>query len=237
MHCIAFIARYLDLLKFFMGGEQGGYLTWMKIYILIATITTVYTLLKARGSFSTHEARSILSQVLGTSLVCLLLASFFSYTTSLSFNVVPVVYVIETGWAFSVYLAAVADIPQLMEYDRMEKKDGLLTAYIVLCFAFRALHLPHWVLRYVSILILMLSNVAQLTLHYVYRYLDEGVFDVISISAGLVQTSIYIIYGFFIVLHHSRRQTIALDAECLVIVQNDIASPYVMFSYSSYDQS
>lgn len=78
---------------------------------------------------------------------------------------------------------------------------------------------------------------AQLTSHHVDRYLNEGLFDVISIFGGLVQTSIYIIYGLFIVLHHSRRQAIVLDAESVATSLTGNASPYVMFSLSSCGQS
>ncbi|EIM81955.1 uncharacterized protein STEHIDRAFT_134250 [Stereum hirsutum FP-91666 SS1] len=204
MHCFAFFARYLDL--FFKGGELGAYLTWMKIYILIAAITTVHSLLTAQRPFSTHEANSILSQVFATTSICLLLGSFLSYSPPFSnLHLHLHTDLVEVAWAFSVYLAAVADVPQLMEYDRMERKDTLLTAYLVLCFAFRALYLPHLVLR----------------------YLDQGLFDVISIFGGLVQTSIYIIYGLFIVLHHSRRQAIVLDAESVATSLNGNASPLV----------
>lgn len=230
MHCLAFVARYLDVFTN-AGLDSDGYLTYSKIYILIGAISTVLALIQAHGPFSNHESRSILSQVLGTSFVCLLLGFSFNYNPLLihmdSMNFTVQFSFIEAAWAFSVYLAAVADVPQLTEYDRMEKKDGLLTAYLVLCFAFRALHLPHWVLRCVLIsakFSSVLSDMAQLTSYHIDRFLDEGRVDPISIVGGLVQTSIYIVYGFFIVLHHSRRQVIALDTENAAASQNDNAS-------------
>lgn len=135
MHCFAFIARYLDVFTY--PSVPDNYLSYSKLYNLIGAASIILVLLRAHGSFSAHETRSTIYQVFVTFFVCLVLGSVFNYSQSL----------VEIAWSFSIFMASVADVPQLVEYDRMEQKDGWLTAYLVLCFAFRALHLPHWILR------------------------------------------------------------------------------------------
>ncbi|EPQ52033.1 hypothetical protein GLOTRDRAFT_122773 [Gloeophyllum trabeum ATCC 11539] len=191
MHCMVFIARYIDL---FALPRTNIYNTSMKLYLLSGSLITLFTLLRRHGPFSKQQQQTTLWHVLLTAAPCLLLACLAHYGGSFKW--------MEIAWAFSMYLAAFADIPQLVEYDRMETKDRLLTAYLVLCFYFRALYIPHWVLR----------------------YFDEGRVDPIATVSGVTQTTIYIFYGLLIVLHHSRRQATraALDAEVQV---DDVSSP------------
>ncbi|TFK46602.1 ER lumen protein retaining receptor [Heliocybe sulcata] len=190
MHCIAFVARYLDL---FIMPSMSVYNAFMRFYIILGSLLTVGTLVVSQRPIRTQQRRTTLAQVLSVVLPSLCLAFFVNYNwtppNGSRLGNMPLGAVMEIAWAFSMYTAALADIPQLMEYGKMEIKDSLLTKYLLLCFAFRGLYLPHWVLR----------------------WFDERRFDYIAVFSALVQTLIYIVYGFFIIRHHSRRQMIAAD--------------------------
>ena len=137
MHCLVFAARYLDLLN---GSFISIWNTSMKIWYIVGSSTTVVVLVCAQKPSPPEQRYSTISQILYPTLLSMLLALCFNYSYSLS----------EITWSFSIFLASIADVPQLMEYERMEKKDRLLTVYLILCFAFRAFYFPYWILRCVS---------------------------------------------------------------------------------------
>lgn len=89
-------------------------------------------------------------------------------------------------------MAAVADVPQLAEYDSMQEKDGLLTTYLVLCSALCALYMnPNWILRRIRSSQFLLYSSAEFleccgfAFVLVFRYFDEGLFDHITVCASV----------------------------------------------------
>lgn len=78
--------------------------------------------------------------------------------------------IVESLWAFSIYLEAVAILPQLAQMTKTGQAETITTHYLVALGGYRALYLMHWI----------------------YRYMSEYNFhDWISVIAGTVQTLLY----------------------------------------------
>jgi len=76
---------------------------------------------------------------------------------------------IEILWAFSIYLEAVAILPQLFMLQRTGEAETITTHYLAALGLYRGLYIPNWI----------------------YRYFTEDSVDPIAIVAGLVQTCLY----------------------------------------------
>ena len=77
-----------------------------------------------------------LEYLLGPSAV---LALIFNYTFSFT----------EVLWAFSIYLEALAILPQLFMLQRTGEAEAITTHYLAALGAYRALYIPNWLYRYV----------------------------------------------------------------------------------------
>jgi ER lumen protein retaining receptor len=92
---------------------------------------------------------------------CVILGIFFNYAPNPLYpNIISgsskanqlSMFIAESAWATSLYLHAVAFIPQfqmLSTAARTSAIDTPMVVYLLLVFTFRALYLPHWVLRWV----------------------------------------------------------------------------------------
>jgi ER lumen protein retaining receptor len=76
----------------------------------------------------------------------------------------------EILWSFSIFLESVAILPQLFMLQRTGEADTIDTHYLAALGAYRALYIPNWI----------------------YRYVKDGDFDPISVTAGVVQTGLYL---------------------------------------------
>lgn len=72
-------------------------------------------------------------------------------------------------WTFSIYLEAVAILPQLFLVSKTGEAETITSHYLFALGSYRALYLLNWI----------------------YRYYMEGFFDLIAIVAGVVQTVLY----------------------------------------------
>lgn len=78
--------------------------------------------------------------------------------------------VIEILWSFSIFLEAVAILPQLFMLQRTGEAETITTHYLAALGVYRALYIPNWI----------------------YRYFTEGTVDPIAVTAGIVQTGLYL---------------------------------------------
>ncbi|KAJ3820281.1 ER lumen protein retaining receptor-domain-containing protein [Lentinula raphanica] len=76
----------------------------------------------------------------------------------------------EILWSFSIFLESVAILPQLFMLQRTGEAETITTHYLAALGVYRALYIPNWI----------------------YRYFSEGVVDPIAITAGIVQTGLYL---------------------------------------------
>lgn len=84
---------------------------------------------------------------------------------------------LEILWTFSIYLEAVAIVPQLNLIRKTGEIESIIGYYLLVLGSYRGWYLLNWI----------------------YRYIMENHYDLIAISAGVMQTIIY--FGFFIYLH------------------------------------
>jgi len=98
---------------------------------------------------------------------CLVMALFINYQFSIK----------EILWSFSIFLEAVAILPQFHMLKRTGQAEALTRYYIFALGSYRGLYILNWIYRYAA---------------------DEG-FDPISVISGIVQTSInfYFIYVYW----------------------------------------
>ncbi|CAD0093792.1 unnamed protein product [Aureobasidium vineae] len=93
-------------------------------------------------------------------------------------------------WAFSIWLEAVAILPQLFMLQRTGEAETITTHYLFALGAYRALYIPNWI----------------------YRWITESHFEPISVIAGLVQT---ILYSDFFYIYYTKYAVITHCLESL----------------------
>jgi len=76
----------------------------------------------------------------------------------------------EILWSFSIFLESVAILPQLFMLQRTGEAETITTHYLAALGAYRAFYIPNWI----------------------YRYYSEGVIDPIAVTAGIIQTGLYV---------------------------------------------
>ncbi|KAF9448276.1 ER lumen protein retaining receptor [Macrolepiota fuliginosa MF-IS2] len=76
----------------------------------------------------------------------------------------------EILWSFSIFLESVAILPQLFMLQRTGEAETITTHYLAALGVYRALYIPNWI----------------------YRYFTDGIVDPIAVTAGLVQTGLYV---------------------------------------------
>eukprot|EP00092_Neocalanus_flemingeri_P040352 GFUD01043950.1.p1 GENE.GFUD01043950.1~~GFUD01043950.1.p1 ORF type:complete len:213 (+),score=56.07 GFUD01043950.1:223-861(+) len=88
--------------------------------------------------------------------------------------------VMEVFWTFSVYLEAVSIIPQLSVSSQGKSVEPVMLLYLAALGCHKLFYIFNWI----------------------HRYYNEGFYDFIAVSAGIVQTAIY---ANFFVLHAIKR--------------------------------
>ncbi|BGP52948.1 endoplasmic reticulum retention protein [Rhodotorula sphaerocarpa] len=146
--------KYVDLLT---GPYISLYNTVMKIFFIASSGYVLY-LMKVRYRPTQDPAIDTfrLEYIIGPSIV---LGLIFNYKFSVS----------EILWSFSIFLEAVAILPQLFMLSRTGEAETITTHYLFALGAYRALYIPNWV----------------------YRYFTEDKIDLIAVFAGIVQTALY----------------------------------------------
>ncbi|KAG6811051.1 hypothetical protein H0H92_009175 [Tricholoma furcatifolium] len=79
--------------------------------------------------------------------------------------------VTEILWSFSIFLESVAILPQLFMLQRTGEAETITTHYLAALGVYRALYIPNWIYRY---------------------FTEEGNIDPIAVTAGIVQTGLYL---------------------------------------------
>ncbi|CAH9076554.1 unnamed protein product [Cuscuta epithymum] len=162
---IVFLARYLDLLTDFI----SVYNTIMKIVFIASSVAIVWCMRFHR------VVRRSYDRELDTFRHWILVAVSFV----LALLVHEKFTFLEVFWGFSIYLEAVAILPQLVLLQRSGNVDNLTGQYVAFLGAYRGFYILNWI----------------------YRYFTEASFSRwISCISGLVQTALYadFFYYYFI---------------------------------------
>jgi len=153
LFALTYTARYLDLVTNFV----SLYNTVMKVFFIAASYATLYLMyVKFKATYdSNHDTFRIEFLLLPVTLAALIINHEFSF--------------MEITWTWSIYLEAVAILPQLFMVSKTGEAETVTSHYLFALGSYRALYIFNWI----------------------YRYVDESYYDLIAIFAGLVQTILY----------------------------------------------
>lgn len=152
-----FTCRYLDLFTDYV----SLYNTVMKIIYIVSSYTTVYLIYhKFKSTYGKSYDTFRIEYLLGAVAFLTLLCHATREHTSI---------VLELLWTFSIYLEAVAILPQLFMITRTGEAETITSHYLFFLGLYRGLYILNWI----------------------YRYYTEGFHDKIPIIAGVVQTVLY----------------------------------------------
>ena len=159
---IVFCTRYLDVFFSFV----SIYNTFMKVFFITTTSATILLIyVKFKDTHEKHDNFRI-EFFLPPMLVLALLINH-----ELTF--------IEVLWTFSIYLEALAIIPQLTMVIKIGEVEPTIFYYICILCSYRALYIVNWI----------------------FRYYSESFYDIIAIVAGCMQTALYMPFFY---LYHTR---------------------------------
>ena len=170
IYLLVFVTRYLDLFTTY----YSLYNSVMKILYIASTSYIIYMVRKTEP-FKTHYETSHDSflhwkfAVAPCAVVALITHLVFE-----SFNV------IELLWMFSIYLEALAIIPQLIMLQRYREVENLTGHYVFFLGVYRALYILNWIYR------------AYHEKYYQHNY--------VVYFCGIVQTLLYCDFFYYFVL-------------------------------------
>ncbi|GJP48009.1 hypothetical protein CLOM_g7250 [Closterium sp. NIES-68] len=177
LYVIIFVTRYLDLLYSFI----SVYNTMMKLIFLSSTVAIVYYMrydkVVRQKYDKDHDTFRHIFLVIPCFVLALLVNKKFTIT--------------EVLWAFSIYLEAVAILPQLVLLQRTKNIDNLTGNYVFFLGAYRSLYILNWI----------------------YRYMTEKHYRqwIVWIS-GLVQTALYADFFYYYIISWKSNQRLSLPA-------------------------
>lgn len=153
LFALVFSTRYLDLFSSFI----SVYNTSMKIVFLLCSYFTIYMIYRKLRKTYDSENDTFRMEFL---LVPVIGLSFLE-----NYEFAP----LEIFWTFSIYLEAVAILPQLFMISKTGEAETITTHYLFFLGLYRALYLANWI----------------------WRYHTEGFYDQIAVVSGVVQTIFY----------------------------------------------
>ncbi|XP_021606601.1 ER lumen protein-retaining receptor isoform X1 [Manihot esculenta] len=134
LYALVFVTRYLDIFTSFI----SFYNTVMKLIFLGSSFSIVWYIRRHRLVRKSYDKDQDTFRHYFLVLPCLILALLihekFTFT--------------EIMWTFSLYLEAVAILPQLVLLQRTRNIDNLTGQYVFLLGAYRALYILNWTYRY-----------------------------------------------------------------------------------------
>lgn len=136
LYFLVFVCRYLDLFYSFI----SWYNTVMKLVFLASSGTIIYLMRFHRVVKLTYDKEQDTFRYLFLILPCLALACLLNNEMT----------VLEVLWTFSIYLEAVAILPQLVLLQRTQNIDNLTGNYVFLLGMYRSLYILNWIYRFMT---------------------------------------------------------------------------------------
>lgn len=176
LYAVVFVSRYLDLFTSYI----SLYNSLMKVVFLGTSIAIVWYMRYHKVVKQTYDRDHDTFKHFFLVIPCFVLALFVHRMFT----------VIEVFWAFSLYLEAVAILPQLVLLQRSSNIDILTGHYVFLLGAYRALYLLNWI----------------------YRFLTDHRFRWIAWLSGLLQTALYTDFFYYYIKSWRNREKLKLPA-------------------------
>lgn len=177
LYTLVFVCRYLDLFWNFI----SLYNTVMKIVYLSTSFAILYFMRFHKVVKCTYDREQDAFRYQFLVLPCMVLA-FLVPNAWTPFEVI---------WTFSIYLEAVAILPQLVLLQRTQNIDNLTGNYVALLGTYRGLYILNWI----------------------YRYMTESHYKqwIVWIS-GIVQTILYVDFFYYYLKSWKNNEKLALPA-------------------------
>ncbi|XP_023513912.1 ER lumen protein-retaining receptor-like [Cucurbita pepo subsp. pepo] len=134
LYALVFITRYLDIFD----GFSSIYNSIMKLIFLGSSLSIVWYMRQHKVVRRSYDKDQDTFRNQYIVLPCLLLALVFNHKFTFK----------EVMWTFSLFLEAVAILPQLVLLQRTRNIDNLTGQYVFLLGSYRALYILNWVYRY-----------------------------------------------------------------------------------------
>ncbi|CAN1283501.1 ER lumen protein-retaining receptor A [Linum perenne] len=170
LYALVFLARYLDLFTTFV----SVYNSVMKVVFIASSLAIVWCMRRhplVRRSYDKDlDTFRHYFLVGGSFVLALMLHEKFTIQ--------------EIFWAFSIYLEAVAILPQLVLLQRSGNVDNLTGQYVIFLGAYRGLYILNWI----------------------YRYITEAHFGRwIAVVSGVIQTALYADFFYYYFMRYPIR--------------------------------
>ena len=139
LYLVVFVTRYLDLFYFNLSSSLMVYNFFMKIIYICAAAGIVYYIRFKEPWKTTYKAEedSFLHWKFAVA-PCAVLALIINNEFAL----------LEILWTFSIYLEAIAIMPQLILLQRYGNVENVTANYVFALGAYRGLYLLNWIYRY-----------------------------------------------------------------------------------------
>mmetsp|Transcript_13367 Transcript_13367/g.40421 ORF Transcript_13367/g.40421 Transcript_13367/m.40421 type:complete len:216 (-) Transcript_13367:2816-3463(-) len=134
LYTLVFLTRYLDLFFSFV----SLYNTVMKIIFICSSVAIVYYMRYHRVVKQTYDRNEDTFRTMFLIVPCAVLAVLIPQKRT------PV----EMLWTFSIYLEAVAILPQLILLQRTQNIDNLTGNYVALLGSYRAMYILNWIYKF-----------------------------------------------------------------------------------------
>jgi len=173
LYLLVFVCRYLDLFVVFV----SWYNELMKVFYIAASGFVVFLMLADKRYSTTYNRSADTYRVEFLVLPALLLACFLNEGdwAKDSWGRMG----LEVLWAFSIYLEAVAVLPQLKMLHDLEDTTNITKHYMATLGVYRGFYILNWI----------------------YRLYFEGYWHTIAVLSGLLQTALFI--DFFTLYYQS----------------------------------
>ncbi|XP_030469084.1 ER lumen protein-retaining receptor B-like [Syzygium oleosum] len=177
LYVIVFFARYLDLFTRYV----SFYNTVMKLFFIGTSVAIVWYMRYHKVVKQTYSREEDTFKHYVLILLCFILAIL-----------IPLEFTgIEILWTYSIYLEAVAILPQLVLLQRSRNVDNLTGRYVFLLGAYRALYLVNWVFRF---------------------FTETHKIRWIPWVSGLVQTALYVDFFYYYIKSWKNHEKLKLPA-------------------------
>lgn len=177
MYALVFVTRYLDLFTDFI----SLYNSTMKVVFISSSIAIVWCMRQHPVVRRTYDKEQDTFRhyflIAGSFVLALMFHDRFTLK--------------EVLWAFSIYLEAVAILPQLVLLQRSGNVDNLTGQYVFFLGAYRAFYILNWIYRYFT------------ETHY-SRWIPW--------IAGLVQTALYADFFYYYFISWKNNSKLQLPA-------------------------
>jgi ER lumen protein retaining receptor len=137
---LVFVTRYLDLFTSF----YSIYNSVMKVLYILSTASIIYTIRYQEPIKSTYDkAQDTFLHWKFAAAPCAVVA-VITHLIGTGFKSIDA---LELLWTFSIYLEAIAILPQLIVLQRYREVENLTGNYIFFMGAYRALYIANWIYR------------------------------------------------------------------------------------------